>query len=101
MTIEPLPTIYAALAGAGLLYAIFLNWEPVYNWYFPDWIVLAVMGGTVIVLCGLYGIEQVIALTTLHAFLSSAAVGAPLFAWQVWLNSKRKKTREEVLKKRR
>jgi hypothetical protein len=101
MTIPPLQTIYTALALAGLLYAIFLNWKPIYDWYFPEWIVLAVMGGTAIVLCGLYAIEQVAELTTMRAFLASAAVGGPLFAWQVWLNRKRKKTREEVLRKRR
>lgn len=94
-------TIYLSLVLAGFLYAVFLDWDPIYSRYFPDWIVLAVIGGVGIVLCGVYALEQITTLTTLDVFLSHLSVGGPIFVWQVNVRGRRKKKREEVMNRRR
>lgn len=94
-------TIYTSLVIAGLLYAIFLDWDPIYSRYFPDWIVLTVIGGVGIVLGGVYALEQITTLTTTHVFLAHLSVGVSIFGWQMKVRGKRKKNREEVMNRRR
>lgn len=90
--------IFTALGLTTTLYAVLLSYEPINQWYTPDWTWLTVIGGNSLILLALLGLYFVGELPLRAFWLAVAAnvvAGIPIVVWQLIAAARRRSVRIE------
>lgn len=88
--------VFAALGLATTLYAVFLNYRPVNEWYTPDWTWLTVVGGNGLILGAIMAfalLGEIPIRAFWLAFGCNVVAGIPIIGWQLIAAARRRQNR--------